>query len=114
MRFDMVSNLGAYLAPTGPVHQHHRHRQLPVRRVRRARDLRAHPPGAHQHRADGRLPRRRPPDHVLRARAPDGPRRARARHGPGRVPPPQLHSRRQVSRTRSPPASSTTAATFAA
>ena len=60
-----------------------------LRRVRRAGGLRARPAGAHQHRADRRLPRRRPPGRVLCARAPGRPGGARARHGPGGVPPPQ-------------------------
>ena len=53
--------------------------------------LRARPAGAHQHRADGGLPRRRPAGGVLRARAPGRPGGARARPRPGRVPPPQHH-----------------------
>ena len=52
-------------------------------------DFRRHPVrrrrGGHQHHADGRLPRRRPPGGDGAARAPRRPRRPRARHRPDRA-----------------------------
>ena len=71
--------------------QHHRHHQLHLRRVRRAGDVRAHPPRAHQHRADGRVPRRRPPGHVLCDRAARRAGGGGARGRPGGVPAQELH-----------------------
>ena len=92
MRFDMLSNLGAYLAPTGPfintigiVNCLSGVYDVPAAYARIRLALTNTAPMA-AYRGAGR------PVHVLRARAADRPRRARARHGPGRVPPPQLHS----------------------
>ena len=45
----------------------------------------------HQHRAGGRLSRRRPARGLVPARDADGPGGARAGQGSGRVPPPELH-----------------------
>ena len=49
--------------------------------------------GVHQHRAGGRLSRRRPAGSDLRGRAPGGARGARHEHGSRRHPPAELHHR---------------------
>ena len=79
------------------LHQHREPRQRGERRVRRAGGVRAGEDRAHQHRADGRLPRRGAPGRLLRHGAPGGPGRAGAGPRPGRVPPPQPGAEVEVS-----------------
>ena len=89
MRFDYLSNMGAYVAFTGAVVNTLGPGERELRRLRRAGGPRARPAGAHQHHSHRRLPRRRPAGGVVCARAPGRRGGARARPRPGGVPPPQ-------------------------
>ena len=79
------------------LHQHDRHRELHLRGLRRAGDLRAHPARAHQHGADGGLSRRGASGHVVRDRAAGGACGNRARRRRGRAAPQELHPDKPLS-----------------
>ena len=112
LRVHTLANMGAYLSTFA-----HGRSDLPVRDAARGRlhdagDLRRSEGRVHQHRAGGRLSRRRPSGGDVPARTPGRCRGARHRHGSRRDPQAEFHSRAMRSRTRRRSRCNTTAATI--